>query len=260
MKTIYSIVVVAFYVTLLQLFGCGGDPEPDPCLDKKPVKADFTIGELISFFGGNKPDTIVLSDTVLTGNFIVFNALDNYESYEWRVGDDPRVFNTKQLKLLFQFPETLTVSLTVKGKALKNCFPDDDGMDTQVRKIVVIDRKLNPIFGQYEGAIISNPGDVFKVEVVHDAFFDQINIININKNCYPINESIGLRGFRTIMCYKKLYFYSGFYYESCKDPQGWLIVDKAIKNVEIRYSTGNGSVAQSATKRIYDKFIGKKID
>lgn len=259
MKKIFgSVVVVAFSIGLIQLSGCGGDPEPDPCLEKTPIKANFTISESLTLFGGVKSDTIIASDTVLTGNFIVFEADGNYKSYEWKIGDDPRVFNTKRVKLLFDFPETLSIKLTVSDTPIKSCFPDDDGTDTQLMDITIVDRKLNPIFGQYEGSNKSSPTDIFKIEVSHDAFFDQINILNINKNCYPIDESIGLRGFSTSMGFKKLFFYSGFYYKACNDPQGWFIVDKSGQNVEVKYSIGNGSISQTATKRIFETFSGKK--
>jgi hypothetical protein len=174
--------------------------------------------------------------------------------------DDPRVFNTKRVKLLFQSPESsLTIKLTVKRTPFKNCFPNDDGIDTKIKTVTIIDKKVNPIFGQYEGSNESNLNDIFKIEVAHDTFYEQINILNINKNCYPIDESIGLRGLSTAMGYKKLYFFSGFYYKSCNDPQGWLTVDKSGKNVEVLYSTGNGSTTQTATKRINEKFKGKKL-
>ena len=259
-KTIGMLGVVAFGASLIQLSGCGGDPAPDPCLNKTPVEADFTISEILPLFGSLKSDTAIVSDTVLTGNFIVFEAMGNYKSYEWKIGDDPRLFNTKRVKLQFEFPETIPVQLTVTDTPSNTCFPDDDGIDTQVVIVSIIDKKLNPIFGQYEGSNSSNPTDIFSIEVTHDKFFDQINILNINKNCYPIDESIGLRGFRTSVGYKKLYFYSGFYYESCQDPQGWLTVDKSGTKVAVNYSTGNGSVSQTATKRINEKFLGIKIN
>lgn len=260
-KTFIWIVLLASVSGLIQLSGCGGDPEPDPCLDKSPVEAKFIVGELLPLFEGKKSDTVVVSDTVLTNNSIVFEATEEYESYEWKIGDDPRVFNTKRIKLLFPSPVSqLAVKLTVKRTPLKNCFPDDDGIDTKIKFVTIIAKKVNPIFGQYEGGNESNPNDIFKIEVTHDTFYDQINILNINKNCYPIDESIGLRGLSTAMGYKKLYFFSGFYYKLCNDPQGWLTVDKSGKNVEVLYSTGNGSTTQTATKRINEKFKGKRLN
>ena len=69
-----AIVLLAVGVGLIQLSGCGGDPEPNPCLDKIPVEAKFIIGELLPLFEGKKSDTVVVSDTVLTNNSIVFEA------------------------------------------------------------------------------------------------------------------------------------------------------------------------------------------
>lgn len=260
MKKFLAIVVVgAFAVGLVQLTSCDGDPDPDPCLGKNITGGSFSIGEHITNYGG--VDTLLVSDTVLTDNSIVFRADSVYTSYEWKIGDDPRTFTTKEVSLYFSDPIShLPIRLIAKWLPNKRCYPEDDGIDTVYRYLTVIDKKENPIFGQYEGANKSSPNEIFMIEVTHDDYFDQINILNINKDCYPIDESIGLRGFITRMSYKKLNFYSGFYYESCKDPQGWFILDNLGKNVEVKYSIGDGTPTQTATKRINEIFNGKRID
>lgn len=259
MKKIYGVVVVvAFCVALIQLGGCGGDPEPDPCLGKKITGGSFSMGEIITNYGG--VDTLLLSDTVITDNFVVFRADSNYLSYDWKIGDDPRTFTTNEVSLFFREPiSNLPIRLIAKWIPNKKCFPEDDGIDTVYKYLSVIDKKENPIFGKYEGANKSNPNDIFRIEITHDIYFDKINILNINKGCYPIDESIGLRGFITRMGYKKLHFNADFYYESCKDPQGWFSLDNSGMNAEVKYSIGNGSPTQTATKRIKEIFNGKKI-
>jgi hypothetical protein len=234
------------------LFSSCGDNPLNPCLDKRQVEAKFNMGELIPG-EGNDPDSVIVSDTVLTDNNIVFRASEDYDSYEWKIGDDPKVFTSKQVSLYFQYPVSrVAIRLIVKKFPFKSCFPQDDGLDTLIKYLNVIDRKQNPIFGEYRGSIVSNASDIFNVQITHDAFFDQINILNINKDCYPIDEAIGLRGFTTRMAFKKMYFYSGFFYKSCNNPKGWLSTDKSGKNIQIFYSIGTNMNSSNRTNEIYN--------
>jgi hypothetical protein len=251
--------VVTFAVFCLSLvFSCCDEPEPDSCFGQEQIVADFTISE---FLDVTKFDSVVVSDTVLTKNSIVFEADTDYVSYQWKIGNDPRTFTTKQVRLSFAAPESdVTIRLVSTWNKNTECFADDDGADTVVKVLTVIDRRLNPIFGKYEGATIANPSDIFTVEITHDEYYDQINLININKGCYPIDESVGLKGFVSDMGYKKILFYSGFYYNSCLNPEGLVRIDASGQNISIDYSIGNGGPSQSETQRISERFIGLKTE
>jgi hypothetical protein len=262
MKNIVARIVVGCLL-LICLFavatfwGCDGG-EPDPCKNQVQTLGGFKIYEYLQHSDG---DTTIATDTTLTKNIVLFKADTDYVSYEWKIGDDPRVFSTKEVPLAFDEPVShLKIQLIAKWNANLKCFPSDNGVDTVVSYLTVIDRKANPIFGEYRGANQSNTSDNFNMRVMHDEFYDWINIVNINKGCYPIDEGSGLRGFTTAMGYKTLLFNSGFYFESCNNPKGIFTLHPNGRDVTVDYSTGNGSELVPETKRIKDVFKGKRIN
>ncbi|MBX2895412.1 MAG: hypothetical protein KF763_08210 [Cyclobacteriaceae bacterium] len=251
------VMVIAFSVGFIQLTGCNADFEPDPCLNKKITGGSFSIGELISNYGIK--DTLLLSDTVITDNFVVFRADSNYTSYEWKIGDDPRTFTTKEVSLLFRYPESnLPIRLIAKWLPDKRCFPEDDGIDTVYRYLTVIDKELNPIFGSYEGALTSNPTDIYTVEIVPDFYSSAFYMININKGCEATNLNVRMRfGYKAVALsqLEGNQFYAG----SCKNPKGWIILNRAGTELTATYTVGNGTEFQVETKRSKEQFIGKKM-
>jgi hypothetical protein len=257
LRIVVGCLLVACLFGALTFSGCDGG-EPDPCKTQAEIVGGFTIYEYLQHSDG---DTTIATDTTLTKNIVVFKADTDYVSYEWKVGDDPRVFSTKEVPLSFDEPVShLKIQLIAKWNENSKCFPRDNGVDTVVRYLTVIDQKTNPIFGEYRGANQSNASDDFNITVMHDQFYDWINIININKGCYPIDESSGLRGFTTAMGYKTLLFNSGFYFESCNNPKGIFILHPNGHNVSVYYSTGNGSELVPETKRMKDVFKGIRLN
>lgn len=257
MKNIFgAVIVVAFSICLIQLGGCGGDPEPDQCLNKEVIGGSFSIGESISNYGG--VDTLLLSDTVITDNFAVFRADSNYASYNWKIGDDPRTFTTKAVSLFFRYPvSSLPIRLIATWIPDKKCFPEDDGIDTVYRYLTVIDKELNPIFGSYEGALSSTPTDIYTVEITPDYYSSRFYLTNINKGCEASNVNVFMRfGYKAVSLSQSEgdQFYAG----SCKSPKGWIFLDKSGTEITATYTVGNGSEFQSETIRSKEKFIGKK--
>lgn len=257
-KQITIIVVLALLgAFVVSLEGCGD--EPDPCLGLKPFTAKFTIREKLL---NDLPTDTLQSDTTITGNFVAFEASEDYDSYEWKIGVDPKTFTTKKVSLLFLYPENrIAVRLIATKKTNKQCFPKDDGIDTLVKYFTVIDRGANPVYGNYNGHLTANPDDKFDIQVTHDQWFDQINILNLNKGCNPIDEAIGIRGFQCFVGFKKISFFGG-YVNQCKRPIGWLYMAKNSRDIRIPFDEGNGAPNQvppiNETKRIKYEFVGKK--
>jgi len=242
---------------MFSLEGCGD--EPNPCEALKPMEAKFTIREKLL---NDLPTDTLQADTTITGNVVAFEASEDYDNYEWKIGLDPKTFTTKKVSLLFLYPEDkIAVRLIAKKKSLKNCFPKDDGIDTLVKYFAVIDKAVNPVYGSYSGYLIANPSDRFEITVTHDQWFDQVNILNLNKGCNPVDESIGIRGFQCFVGFKKISFYGG-YVNQCKRPIGWFYLAKNGKDVSIPFDEGNGAPNQvppvNETKRIKYEFIGRK--
>ena len=83
---------------------------------------------------------IVDEDVFLMNNFITFEAEDSTAlSYEWKIGDDDRVFTTKKFSLRFKENDLgavrkLDIRLIIK-KTPASCNAGDNGIDTLVRKV-----------------------------------------------------------------------------------------------------------------------------
>jgi hypothetical protein len=255
-KLLVKSIGVLLIVGLLIQPGCDHH-DPNPCVGQIMTKAGFSIKESLSIVD---MDTLLLADTVLTFNPIVFEADSTYASCEWSIGTDPRTFNTKKVVLSFDEPVgRISIRLIAKWTPNK-CFMRDNGIDTVTKYLTIVDRKSNPIFGDYRGADDSSPLDSFDITINHDDFYDRINLININQGCYPIDESIGLRGLYTRMGYKTLLFYSGFYYNSCDNPQGLVRITPNGHAAIINYSVGNGSPTQLEMHRTKKRYVGSKIN
>ncbi|MFZ5971553.1 MAG: hypothetical protein ACOYXA_08160 [Bacteroidota bacterium] len=259
-RTLARIALVGVVTAMAQLTGC--DNDPDPCMRKKMVGGSFTMGERITNYGG--VDTLIVSDTVITENFVVFKADSDYVSYEWKIGDDPRTFDTKEVTLRFMQPETtVPIRLIAKWAPDKQCFPEDDGVDTVYRYLTVVDKKLNPIFGKYRGALVSNPQNVYTIEIIKDEFFETTILLNINEGCEATSININTRFGYKIMNLSQSEG-TGFYLGSCKNPKGWFVLNQTNTELIGMYSFGNGYYDINdpnfipETQRFEVKFVGKK--
>src|SRR6266581_830591 len=127
-KKIINVFALIVTVSLFSyLSGCHS-PDPNPCSGLSPFKAKFEIKEVIGL-----GDTALVTDTVFSSRAVQFGASDNYTTYLWQVGNDPRIWNTKSFSLYFDVLGNLPVTLVAQGKLNKTCFPMDDGIDTLVK-------------------------------------------------------------------------------------------------------------------------------
>ena len=121
-----------FISVWLLLFGgcqkCKKDPAPDPCLGYKPMNADFKMTQTLSLsYNNERPDWVknLEVDTVLAGAFVNFEANQDLDVYEWRVGNDNRTWNTKKFSLSFfaladeGIRVPVSINITLKGKRTK---------------------------------------------------------------------------------------------------------------------------------------------
>ena len=224
------LLVAAFFGMVT--FSCCDGSEPDACIDVEEVKAKFTFGQQLPMIDGSAPDTVVVSDTVLTWKTIVFEASEDYDSYEWTVGDDPRTFNEKRFTLRFENPETsIQVKLKVTKSPNNKCFPDDDGEDTLIKTLTVIDRSTSPIAGTYVGSLTNSPNDQFEV-TVSNLGNGVYKISNLIKGCLPSYNQ-----FSEFPAYKTLGFDGdGDLTNNCNDETGYLTLAPNGKDVTIDFS------------------------
>lgn len=168
------------------LHGCGSGPVAvDPCANAERVKARFTIYERVAL---PEHSMIVPSHTIVEG-LAIFSANERYDSYEWQIGYDTRVWTDSSFSLRFGSNsgvpkgEPLPVRFIGRRQPNSSCFPDDDGIDTAFRKLVLMHAYTSPILGSYRGVHLDEPLDTFTVEIFwHKKYF--LSMSNINRGCF----------------------------------------------------------------------------
>jgi hypothetical protein len=190
-------------------------PNYDRCLTVPKTNAEFIVSDWTR--PGNMPlpfrDTIPTPGTVR----VEFRAADRSMSrYEWRIGNDPRVFTDTSFFLVFdEVSGWVNFSLTTyNDKADATCYPGDTGKIT-VNKAYFFKRFWDlshegilaqyPIFGEYLGYDEKNPSDTFRVTLDLD----------YNLGAYPFNMP---RGCNTRLGDRAIYNTHYFLQESTLPP------------------------------------------
>ncbi|MBS1554012.1 MAG: hypothetical protein JSU09_03715 [Bacteroidetes bacterium] len=246
---------------LFLLEGCGDEPKPNPCRGIAPLDADFTIKQPISFAIANgRYDTLLATDTVLMGSTVQFEAKHDSMTYEWKIGEDDRTWNTKKVTLAFRdFYGSVRIRLIGRWSPNVQCFPKDDGVDTVYRTLTVLQDKDNPVFGEYEGYNLSKVSDIFRIKLspTFPIYPWEGVLTNINKGCDGAGGPNGEYGW---VAYRRYFFGWGDstpFGGNCLAPKGALEVSGDGKNVRVNFST---ITSTTNSKRVKDAFIGKRIN
>jgi hypothetical protein len=255
---------------MFSLEGCGDDS--NPCKGKEPITAQFDVG--VDFLG---LDTVIVGDTILAGSSIVFRSKskEKYQSYEWKIGDDTRKFNTNEVKLyfsedLFPLPQSIEVKLKVQDSFFEKCYPLSKGQDSVTRKIVIVPEQSTLVFGDYEGYLEENPSSRFVVSIRYCDPVKKRSLCsnNIDLGCdnklytsepYPyVDISYTYRVLHIGDSRSSNFINSATGYPgiNCNDPLGWLYFGKSKNQVFIDYST---AVYPDSKKRTKHRFVGKRI-
>ena len=227
-------------------------PEPDPCLGKNPVTADFHIYE---GFPGGYPDGWELydTDTVATGS-VIFKALEEGAQYEWRLGRET-IRERSFARSDFPRGTTIPVSLKVTKTPDNDCFPEDSGIVTKIRWFYTTpsgcENRFSNLKGRFRGYNSDNPDKLVTIEI--DPCFrppeDRLNrtfprIINLVSNC-------DLYAFSSVtVAYKQFYFNRHL---KCNHPRG-LIRIYGIDNdsIKINYDLRPDILSQDIIPKIFN--------
>lgn len=152
-------------------------------------------------------DTSLPTDVALTSSAILFKASEKYDSVKWTIGNDARVFKTKELSLIFDNPDIITVTLIGSINKKYQCFSKSS--DTVVRQLEIRDVRNSALPGRYEGIRLSSPNDTFTLrinQVNEPTWHTDYFIYNFPNTCivwsppYPNNTgyliSAGAKNFR----------------------------------------------------------------
>lgn len=260
-KSLVFLSLAALTTVLIWAGSCDPETEPpvDPCLSKQPYTGNFQILE-------NVGDSLVETDTALQYGYITFKAPDDYDTYDWTIGTDPRSFTEKEVRLLFTEAEG-RVDITLKStKTQDPCFPDDPTELTITKSVYVVQWQYAPIIGKYAGYFESTPLVKDTIEIKYIPSYDEfggITLININKGCmvdpeFPESSvwDFADKGARAF------YFRSdGAHYNGCKSPKVWLrLINNDSIVSDFTFLNIENPNQQPPYTILYDKFNGKKIN
>ncbi len=164
------------------------EPVPDPCAEAQPFTAQIVMKEHVG-------DSLIETDRILLYNEVTFETQGRgYQSYQWTIGEDDRVFTSSRVTLRFLEDAVGPINVRLIAEGTPNpCLVGDNGMDTVEQVLQVIPWSEAPIVGRYRGAFASNPNDntqvveVRYISVKEDPStepFGGFELVNINKGCY----------------------------------------------------------------------------
>lgn len=171
-------------------------PNYNPCYNAVETSADFRFGYTVGTQQGGINHTFY-TDTFVPGRRIGFFANDeNAEYYEWKVGVDDRTWDTPYFSLQFDeadslilYSEPIEVRLITHRTPHKDCYPNDDGIDTSYRYIHFL-RPTNAFLGTWRGSLSENPDEVYDIKIyVEDnpPYYDAFYIDNLYNEQMPCN-------------------------------------------------------------------------
>jgi hypothetical protein len=163
----------------------------DPCCGQTKADASFTIYELLG--NGPKPSDgfeskDVATDTILNSNFALFRADFEADYYEWKVGTDPRVWNTREFALRFGFPHYTPIAVTLKAYKISDetCFPNENDTAVFTRQLITVPKDSSRVLGRFEGYLESAPDEnnFFEIDTTTDFWGDrEYSISGITPKC-----------------------------------------------------------------------------
>jgi len=177
MKTSLKLTLAFFFVLFFSTCKkeCCQDPTNPKCENYDPCKAKSkvlaTFKSFVYLYGPNSEvytdayrevDTLGLGGTI---DFISDNQ--NYKSYEWIIGTDPKRRFGKQISMSFNFTseQTVPITLIVEGSAEKNCQNKQDFRDTFTKYIHFTNLSKFSLNGKYRGAFTNDPNKIFDVNI-----------------------------------------------------------------------------------------------
>ena len=135
------LVVLAFAVACKKEKPLLDISDKDPCSCAQEVSAEFEIHEILNAEYGLETFT----DHVFENRTVRFTALEDEAEYKWYLGSEiltgksvSRYFNSSVVNM------TIPITLVVNKNPNKTCFPDDDGYDSVVKYMDVVERCAQP--------------------------------------------------------------------------------------------------------------------
>jgi hypothetical protein len=219
----------------------------NPCLQERETSANFSIYDCITC---HSPDSLMRETDSSFGGLVIFEAHEELESYEWTIGTDARVFREKRVSLtFFGFSGIVEVQLVGRKSVNANCFPDDDGIDTIRKTLVIVEPDYERPFinKEYIGYNESEPDSIFTI-----SFGSFAGLNDFPRGCHRpdnwlITTNFGFYTFKIINDDARSYWDCGY-------PTGYGELAEDRRTLTVYYQVTENDV------RVDKKFIGKLIE
>jgi hypothetical protein len=243
----------------------------DPCCGKTPASASFKIYEVIGAsdeIRNNFELSDLATDTIVYTNFALFKADSEADYYEWSVGNDPRVWNTREFTLRFGKPHYTPIKVTLKvfKKDDESCFSNVPDTSIFTRSLYTAPKEDSKTLGRYEGRLGREPNrdNFFELSPVKNRFNETgYSISGIAPNCSTnkfdnssLKVFVGYRSFYITTAGTKIGCCYGLSASGVVNDQNELTMDLGYYSFE---NTDSCSWDVFNDQYITDTFKGKKI-
>lgn len=140
-------------------------------------------------------DTTFFADTIFRDNYVQFESLLPYDSVLWKIGNDPRNFNTTSFSLSFHTVlESLPIKFTGFRQSNAGCFPADSGVYKGQKQLTIVEQfdksslTKSPLIGKYKGHFTNAPADTFTVRIEYFDSAKYNTAVTGTKNFYWISN------------------------------------------------------------------------
>jgi len=172
-----KIIIITTLVITALIFACKkqqpqmSEDIKNPCDCATEVSAEFKMEETGKYQGSLEPMYKTETDTMYSESPLLFTALEKDAEYTWYIGAE--VITEKKFWRFFNstlIGQTLPMTLVVKKKPNKICFPNDDGYDSITKYITVVDgTHLFTTPNHFEGTYrLSDTASVDSIDVIID--------------------------------------------------------------------------------------------
>ena len=265
-----AICVILGFTWLMACNDISTPPPINPCLNRKPLSANFKVEE---DFGFVVPDWKYYSTDTVARTILIFTAEDSLaKKFEWRIGDG--VYTKRSFTLNFpsgflNSNEQVNVTLTVYKKTDATCFPNDDSVKTLTKKIYFTNYCTGLYKGSFYGYLIEDTTRKFSITIDPCYYYHSdpnaplasalvLRIDNFPHNCA---DSSFIVSYYTLTTYRKFSFGA----DGCYFPGGTGYILKDNKTLIVDYTSYTCAKAiylptDPCSQRINHRFIGTRVN
>ena len=261
---VYTILVMAPIV----LHSCKDkDPDTDPCENYRRPIADFLVQDDLQQQCSNELGIAWSCDTIYKNIQYTFKSILDYDTYLWEVVGNPGFKSTTKSFPLY-FPNVAKIQMRLIGKRKPNttCDPNDDGIDTIIKALTIVESispsiespPQNLFLGKYIGYDVINPTIEVGMEIVYEkrpGYSNYYTFINYFPDSCRDNK-FGLEISSTYnLIFLNYHNTQGGGTLGCQSPRGWCMFTPT--GVDIQYATKD--LLTPGSIPIKRRFIGRRI-